>query len=252
VASAIPPSFHHRSASLGSRSGSVPLSRSPSVASGSRAQSQVSSSIAPLASDSESTIGPSKLPKADKDLLLEYLGIDTELPELGPPGLRSAYQKFKAITNATPQVMDMGRDNEWNAQFGDSRPWVPTIVHFIDIFIAKSQFYQIWRPLFTRAQEYPDMKDWLNTHKDRLPTKELWNLASKRAPTFPDLKKWLDEQDRAADQQIHAVPDMKGKRKAPPSPPKLKKKKHDDRDRSVVQRKHKKVKIAPQAEEESE
>jgi hypothetical protein len=45
---------------------------------------------------------------------------------------------------------------------------------------------------------------------------------------------------------------MKGKRKAPPSPPKLKKKKHDDRDHSVVQRKHKKVKIAPQAEEESE
>ena len=245
MASAIPLSFHHRSASLGSHSGSVPFSHFPSVASGSRAHSQVSSSIAPLASDSESILGPSKLPKADKDLLLEYLGIDTELPSLGPPGLHSAYQKFKAITIATPQVMGMSRDNEWKAQFGDSRPWVPTIVHFIDIFVAKSQFYQFWKPLFMHAQEYPVMKDWLNMHKDRLPTKELWNLDAKKALTFPDLKKWLDEQDRVAEQNIH---DVKGKRTVPPSPPKLRKK-NDDRDRAVVQRKHKKVKIAKEVEE---
>ena len=82
--------------------------------------------------------------------------------------------------------------------FGDRHPWLPTIVHFIDIFVAKSQFYQIWKPMFSRAQEYPDMKDWLNQHKDRLSTKELWN-EDNRTLTFADLKKWLEEKDREVD-----------------------------------------------------
>ena len=145
VASAIPPSFHQRSTSLGSRSGSVP--RSSSVASGSRVPSIGSN--APLADVSEPIGGPSKLSKEDKDLLLQYLVIDTDLPSLGPSGLHSAYQKFKAITSATTKVMGLAKDAEWKAQFGDTHPWIPTIVHFIDIFVAKSQFYQIWRPFFS-------------------------------------------------------------------------------------------------------
>jgi hypothetical protein len=197
---------------------------------------------------SEHIGGPSKLSKEDKDLLLEYLGIDIDLPSLGPPGLRSAYQKFKAITNATPKVMGIAKDAEWKAQFGDAHPWLPTIVHFIDIFVAKSQFYQIWKPMFSRAQQFPVMKDWLNQHKDRLSTKELWN-EDNRTLTFADLKKWLEEKDREVDIKKQ---DGKGKRKAPQSPPKLKKKKHDERDRSVVKRKHKKSKTSTQSDGESE
>ena len=179
---------------------------------------------------------------------MEYLGIDTDLPSLGPPGLRTAYQKFKAITNTNSQVIGLGRDSKWKAQFGDERPWIPTIVNFIDIFVAKSQFYQFWRPLFLEAQEYPDMKDWLNTHPDRLSTKELWKgIDVKQAITFPDLKKWLVEKDREVEMKKH---NLKGKKKAPSSPPKLKKK-NADRDQAVVQRKHKKV-IVPQDTEEEE
>jgi hypothetical protein len=178
-------------------------------------------------------------------LILEYLGIDTDLPSLGPPGLCSAYQKFKAITNATPKVMGLSKDAEWKAQFGDAQPWIPTIVHFIDIFVAKSQFYQIWKPTLSRAQEYPDMKDWLNQHKDRVSTKELWNLDANRTLTFADLKKWLDEKDREVDNR-------KGKRKVSESPLKSKKKKNDERDRAVVQKKHKKSKTSKQTDGESE
>jgi hypothetical protein len=197
---------------------------------------------------SENIGGPSKLSKEDKDLLLEYLGIDVDLPSLGPPGLCSAYQKFKAITNATPTVIGLAKDPEWKAQFSDTNPWLPTIVHFIDIFVAKSQFYQIWKPTFSRAQEYPVMKDWLNQHKDQLSTKELWNMDANRTLTFADLKKWLEEKDR----EVDIKQDAKGKRKAPQSPPKLKKKKHDERDRTVVQRKHKKSKTSKKSDEESE
>jgi hypothetical protein len=179
-------------------------------------------------------------------MLLEYLGIDINLPSLGPQGLCSAYQKFKAITNATPKVMVLAKDAEWKAQFDDMHPWFPTIVHFIDIFVAKSQFYQIWKPLLTRAQEYPDMKDWLNEHKDRLSTKELWNVDAKRVLTFADLKKWLEEKDRELDIKQK---DRKGKRRAVQSPPKPKKKKHDERDRVVMQRKHKKSKTSSEESE---
>ena len=152
-------------------------------------------------------------------MLLEDLGIDIDLPSLGPPGLHSAYQKFKVITNATPKVIEIAKDAEWKAQFGETHPWLPTIVHFIDIFVAKSQFYQFWKPLFTRAQEFPVMKDWLNQHKDWLSTKELWNEDS-RTITFADLKKWLEEKDWELDIKKQ---DGKGKKKAAQSPPKLKK-----------------------------
>ena len=100
VASAIPPSFLQRP-SLGSHSGSVP--RSSSAASGpSNASSDLSEAIG----------GPSQLSKEHKDMLLEYLGIDINLPSLGPQGLCSAYQKFKAIMNATPKVMALAKDAE--------------------------------------------------------------------------------------------------------------------------------------------
>ena len=128
--------FHQHSASLGSRSGSVPHPSSGSCL------SSIGSNTSLISDLSEPIGGPSKLSKEDKYLLLEYLGIDTDLPSLGPPGLCSSYQKFKVITNATPKVMGLAKDAEWKAQFGDTHPWIPTIVHFIDIFVAKSQFYQ--------------------------------------------------------------------------------------------------------------
>ncbi|EDR02990.1 uncharacterized protein LACBIDRAFT_307791 [Laccaria bicolor S238N-H82] len=229
VASAIPPSFHQCSVSLGSHSGSVP--RSSSVASDSRGQSQASS-----ISRSEVT-GPSKLSSANKALLLEYLGIDRDLASLDKAGLQSAYQKFKAIINATPKVMGLSKDAEWKSQFDDGAAWVPNIVDFIHIFIAKTQFYQVWKPTFLRAEEYPDMRDWLNEEEDCLATEDLWDLRSSRVLSFPDLKKWLDKKDREG--ELKKRGDLKGKRKAPDSP-----KKNRDKDKHVEQRKHKKLKQA--------
>ena len=131
--------LHQHLVSFGSRSGSVPCSLS--VAFESRGQSLASS-----VSTSDMT-GPSKLSKENRAFLLDYLGIDTELPSLETSGLQSAYQ-FKAITNATPKVMALGKDAEWKSQFDNGAVWVPSIITFIDIFIAKSQFYQTWKPLF--------------------------------------------------------------------------------------------------------
>ena len=87
------------------------------------------------------------------------------------------------------------------------------------------------------------MKEWLNQHKDRMSTKELWDIDSNQPLTFPDLKKWLDNRDQMVEIKKQ---DVKGKRKAPASPTKLKK---NDRDRPVVQRKHKKYRPASESDE---
>jgi hypothetical protein len=46
--------------------------------------------------------GPSTLSVQHKEALLTFLGIPTELPNLGPPSLRTAYAKFKVLTNSSP------------------------------------------------------------------------------------------------------------------------------------------------------
>jgi hypothetical protein len=142
--------------------------------------------------------------------------------------------------------MGLAKDAEWKSQFEDGAVWIPNIVTFINIFVAKSQFYQFWKPLFSRAQSYPDMRDWLDQHEDCLSTEDLWEMRTSRALGFPDLKNWLDRKDREGDMKKRG--DMKGKRKAPDSP----KKKKNDRDRPVVQRKHKKLKQARDSDEEED
>ena len=123
------------------------------------------------------------------------------------------------------------------------------IVDFINIFIAKSQFYQVWRPLFLQAALYPDLTAWLHQHRDCLSSQEIWGDTSKRAITFVDLKKWLKEKDREVEVKKY---DRKEKKKAPPSPSKAlpKQKKHDERDKTLVKRRHKTTKKAMDSDEE--
>ncbi|EDR01844.1 uncharacterized protein LACBIDRAFT_332881 [Laccaria bicolor S238N-H82] len=72
------------------------------------------------------------LSSANKALLLEYLGIDGDLASLDKAGLQSAYQKLKAIINATPTVMGLSKDAEWKSQFDDGAAWVPNIVNLTE------------------------------------------------------------------------------------------------------------------------
>ena len=72
---------------------------------------------------------------------------------------------------------------------------------------------------------------WLNEEEDCLATEDLWELRGSRVLGFPDLKKWLDKRDCEGELKRH---DVKWKRQGPDSP-----KKNRDKDRPVVQRKHK-------------
>lgn len=92
------------------------------------------------------------------------------------------------------------------------------------------------------------MTAWLDRHKDRLPSQELWGDVAKRAITFVDLRRWLKERDREAEVKKF---EGKGKKKAPPSPNKPRPKKHDDRDKTLVKRKHKKTINRSDSDEEA-
>lgn len=220
VASAIPPSFHTRH----SRSRSLsPLSRlsipeTSSVASGSFASG----------SETPTLGGPSALSRADKNDLLEYLGLDPELPYLGPANLHIAFQKHVAIVQVTEQIAKLPNDLEWAAYLAPRPVWSINLKDFIDIFIAKSQYYRTWKPLFKAAVKNPAMLAWLKLDNDRKPDNVIWGI-EQESYGFEDLRKWLDNvkgNDVKEKRQVLASP--KGKKKT------------DTRDRAVEKKKLKK------------
>ena len=231
VASAIPPSFHsRRSASLGAHSRAASVPQSSSAVSSSRASSVVSMDQFGKASG-----GPSKLSKEQKDSLLSFLGIDLELPYSGPPGLPTAYQKWKVIDAAKDKVLGIKKDPEWIAFMNDD-PFSVLFPEFIDIFVANSQYYQVWKPKFERAEKFPDLVDWLNEEDNCLSSEDLFSLDHKRVISFSILETCLQKMEHQAAQEHQAA--WKGKGKANSVSPR---KKHNSRDREVEKRKHKKM-----------
>jgi hypothetical protein len=219
VASAIPPSFHSHS----SRSRSVSVPRSISIPASSVASHSRSPSIA-SSSDVFGSGGPSQLPQKDKDLLLGYLGIDPKIPYL-PFNLHNAYAKHCAIVSASPTVMNLKRDEEWQA-LCDDRPWFPKLTDFIDIFIANSQYYGSWRKPLNSAMQYPDMHDWLALETNRKPDNEVWGFTSLSPYNIEQLKAWVAKKERKSSQrEVKAAGSSSKKRQTSPEKKKKKKKK---------------------------
>jgi hypothetical protein len=120
--------------------------------------------------------GPSTLSVQHKEALLTFLGIPTELPNLGLPSLHTAYAKFKVLTNSSSQMQGLRSSKAWTEHLEELgvEHWVPIYVDLVNIFIAKSQFYSGWKANFMNAQSYPKMKAWLNNDSDCDSDSELW------------------------------------------------------------------------------
>ena len=166
-----------------SRSISVP--RSSPVASHSRSPSVLSTT--------EQEGGPSKLSKEDKDSLLEYLGIDISLPYIAT-NLHTAYKKHIAISTSTRKVLSLSQDQEWQALM-HPHPWNVSLKDFIDIFVAKSQYYGTWKQIFEEAEHFPAMRDWLALEDDRKSDKAIWG-ETKSTYSFEDLRTWIHGKQR--------------------------------------------------------
>ncbi len=201
-----------------SRSSSVSVPRSPSVASHSCSPSVLSTT--------EQGGGPSKLSKEDKDSLLEYLGIDTNLPYIAT-NLHTAYKKHVAISTSTQKVLSLSQDQEWQALM-DPHPWNVSLKDFIDIFVAKSQYYGTWKQIFEEAERFPAMHDWLALEDDQKSDKAIWGEI-KSTYSFDDLRTWIhgrQREQKAAEQnrdQKSKSPEKKKSKKK-----KIKKTKQDD------------------------
>ena len=137
--------------------------------------------------------GPSKLSKEDKDSLLEYLGIDTNLPYIAT-NLHTAYKKHVAISTSTQKVLSLSQDQEWQALM-DPHPWNVSLKDFIDIFVAKSQYYGTWKQIFEEAERFPAMHDWLALEDDQKSDKAIWGEI-KSTYSFDDLRTWIHGRQR--------------------------------------------------------
>lgn len=187
----------HRSSSKSSSA-----SRSASASSRIHSATMRQPSIVAGASDSPgSNEGPSTLSVKHKEALLTFLGIPTELRKLGPPSLRTAYTKYKVLTDSIKPMQNLRSSQEWADHLDDAgveQPWIPIFVDLINIFIAKSQFYSSWKPAFTQVQEYSEMTAWLNNESDYESDSDLWE-GTKNADdyTFADLISWAKKKGAA-------------------------------------------------------
>jgi hypothetical protein len=141
--------------------------------------------------------GPSTLTTQQKEALLTFLGISTELHSLAPT-LRNTYMKYKTLINASKPMQGLRTSQEWTDHLDEHglEHWVPIFVDLVNVFIAKSQFYSSWKAVFTRAQNYPQMKSWLDANSDADSDSEVW--AETKDPehyTIGDLAEWLKRKD---------------------------------------------------------
>ena len=134
--------------------------------------------------------GPSPLSREHQDLLLGFLEIDISLPDLGPPGIHSAYQKYIEIIRVKKIFEKLATNASWAHYLRDAQEnfWTVTFIEFVDIFIAKSQYYK-WVNDFTAAVQYADMSNWLKDEPNRLSNKDLWGHDDD-AYTFAELRAW--------------------------------------------------------------
>ncbi|KAF8961578.1 hypothetical protein BDZ97DRAFT_1664120 [Flammula alnicola] len=202
IASAIPPSFHSRRSSLATSRSST--SRSPSISSTIHSAAMVRSLPIAGPSSPASFDGPSPLPLAHKEALLTFLGIPTELPNLGPASLRTAYAKYKVLIHASKPMQGLRTSQEWTDHLDEHgiEHWVPIYVDLVNVFIAKSQFYSGWKEPFKRVQAYPRMTAWLDDHPNCESDLDIWGESKKSDDySFVDLVSWLDKKDVAKEKK---------------------------------------------------
>jgi hypothetical protein len=125
--------------------------------------------------------------------------------------------KYKVLAKSTSKIANLRSNNEWADHLVDFGVdyWVPVFADLVNIFIAKSQFYASWKPLFMRAQEYPKMLAWLNDDSDCDSDSELWGEAmNKNDYSFVNLTTWLNEKDVATGKKPAATSSRAGKKVA--------------------------------------
>jgi hypothetical protein len=108
--------------------------------------------------------------------------------------------KYKALINASKPMQGLRSSQDWLDHLDEHgvEHWIPIFVDLVNVFIAKSQFYSNWKALFSHAQNYPQMKSWLDANSDAESDSEVW--AETKNPdhyTIGDLAEWLKRKDVA-------------------------------------------------------
>ena len=89
--------------------------------------------------------------------------------------------------------MKLSQDAEWLAL--EQKQWVPHLKDFIEIFVAKTQYYGTWKKAFDDAIRFPAMQDWLAKEDDRKSDRAVWG-EEKGSYSFEDLKEYIQKKKR--------------------------------------------------------
>ena len=122
--------------------------------------------------------------------------------------LQVTYQKYKAFLVASSTLDDMVAKRTWPMKR-------PSRTDLIKLCISKLFFHSHYRPLFTRAANYPEMVAWLEEKPGSVDV-DVWGV-KKDSYTFSHLSVWLDngggwESDNA-DEESKVMKKGKGKGK---------------------------------------
>ncbi|KAF8962231.1 hypothetical protein BDZ97DRAFT_1623880, partial [Flammula alnicola] len=145
--------------------------------------------------------------------LLTFLEIDTALPYLGFPAvsvLRACFAKYKELDRVAETMEKLRNNDQWRRHIDQAglEYWQPTFVDLVNIFVAKSQFYSVWKKHFKCAQKYLDMVEWLNDDPNGLSNEDLWGEEA-LSFSFTDLSRWLDRKEATKGKKKEVVSSSK-------------------------------------------
>ena len=116
------------------------------------------------------------------------------------------FKKHAVIVANSKQIVALGCDEEYMAL--EEEPWLPSLKEFIEIFVAKSQYYSTWKKEFDDAIRTPVMHDWLKAEEDRKSDRAVWG-EDKQSYSFEDLKVYNRKKARERELEVQHAEERK-------------------------------------------
>jgi hypothetical protein len=127
--------------------------------------------------------------------LLHILNIPKDLTRSATA--KSLSDQFLGYLAVTDALNDMHKVKQW-----PEKP--PTEKQVTELFIGKSQWSNVWHPIFSRvSQHFPEMVKWLQGDADSKTAEELWGIEGRY--NIKMLKDWMDRGGKPLKGKARAV-----------------------------------------------
>ena len=101
----------------------------------------------------------------------------------GTADVRDAYAKYKAVHQALDDMRQMKIDSSWTLE-------KVKFEVIVGIFMCKTTWYTLYKPLFPNITKYPSLVKWLNRDPSAKGDAEIWSC-EKTSYSLQDLTQLL-------------------------------------------------------------